>query len=190
MHTQKTYRSECGTQRFASSFSAICKRTSVAAVVKFILLCLWTLATLLWNPKIFVFAVMYVTTSSAYSEAFWCCEASCLFFFGQTWCYVFSCLIWLAVWSAGTCHPRQCSSSDCRGTQLIRHGNDGSMLLTSASFSGGVFPSGFSSSARDTFDLFWARIIKAFIRNLTCFYLADFVGRFCYIFFLLSWVTR
>lgn len=39
--------------------------------------------------------------------------------------------------NAGTCHPRQCSSSDCRGTQLIRRGNDGSMLLTSATLSGG-----------------------------------------------------
>lgn len=43
MHTQKTHRTKCGTQRFSSFFSAICKthvRTSVAAVVKFILLCL------------------------------------------------------------------------------------------------------------------------------------------------------
>lgn len=33
-----------------------------------------------------------------------------------------------------TYNPIQCSSSDCRGTQLIRHGNDGSMLLASASY--------------------------------------------------------
>lgn len=40
-----------------------------------------------------------------------------------------------------TCHPRQCSSPDCRGTQLIRHGNDGSMLLKCIVFLKGVFPS-------------------------------------------------
>lgn len=88
------------------------------------------------------------------------------------------------VWSTGTCHPRQCSSSDCRGTQLIRRGNDGSMLLASASFSGGVFPSGFSfsPSARHPFYLFLAWIIyKAITHNLTCFYLADFVRKFYYI---------
>ena len=32
--------------------------------------------------------------------------------------------------SCGTCHPRQCSSPDCGGTQLIRRENDGSMLLS------------------------------------------------------------
>lgn len=78
--------------------------------------------------------------------------------------------------STGTCHPRQCSSSDCRGTQLIRHGNDGSMLLTSALLSGGVFPS--VSSARDPFHLFWMQIITVFYSepNMLLFgtFLADY----------------
>lgn len=57
---------------------------------------------------------------------------------------------------SGTCHPRQCSSSDCRGTQLIRRGNDGSMLLTSAMLSGGdAIPSSAYTSARDLLDLLW-----------------------------------
>lgn len=54
------------------------------------------------------------------------------------------CFCWADMASLGrvkrTCHPRQCSSPDCRGTQLIRHGNDGSMLLKCIVFLKGTFP--------------------------------------------------
>lgn len=127
----------------------------------------WTLATLLRNPKMqwsLFFVIMYITTSSAYSETFLVLWGflSVFLWANMVLCGLMSDLS--GVWSTGTCHPRQCSSSDCRGTQLIRHGNDGSMLLTSASFSGGVFPSGFcfSPSARDPFYLFWTWIIWSF----------------------------
>ena len=76
-----------------------------------------------------------------------------------------------STWRIGTCHPRQCSSPDCRGTQLIRHGNDGSMPLTSESFSGRVFPScSFSPSARDPFTSSECGLFEAFPLNLPCFY--------------------
>lgn len=48
-----------------------------------------------------------------------------------------------------TCHPTQCSSSDCCGTQLIRHGNDGSMLLASLALFGRAVCLQISPSARD-----------------------------------------
>lgn len=72
----------------------------------------------------------------------------------------------------GTCHPTQCSSSDCCGTQLIRHGNDGSMLLASLALFGRAVCLQISPSARDTLVLPRRSL---FARNLACFHFSDFV---------------